>query len=243
MTRPLVVAIPSYGRPGPLQETVAGVRTHVQPDTIFLYAQDAPVGAGAARRELCRRAVDAYGPAVDVLMLDDDVVFSGESEPDRFRRAAAPLRAGAGIVQLPNRATPSGAKARPAVPAYHAFILAGEMLASGVTYDAEEYGDDVAMSLIAYFAGWPVVVSGEVCVRHHVSRRGVVGSIGGGIEASHRDGVPVVCRLFPAWREVGWVTYDEGERAGVKLPTPYTSVRVTPEGRAAHGRARRARTA
>lgn len=242
MSRVFAVAIPSYGRPRLLQETISGVRTYVRPDAVFLYEQNAPVGAGAARRELCRRAIDAYGPAIDVLMLDDDVVFSGEPDPDRFRRAAAPLRAGAGIVQLPNRATPSGAKPRPAVPAYHAFILAGEMLASGVTYDAMEYGDDVAMSLIAYFAGWPVVVSGEACVRHHVSRRGVVGSIGGGIEASHRDGVPVVCRLFPAWREAGWVTYDEGERAGVKLPTPYTSVRVTPVGRVAHGRARQGRT-
>lgn len=237
--RPLVAVVPSYGRPGPLAKTLAGVARYIRPDDVLVLEQAEPMGPGAARRALCEQAVKKHGAAVDVLMLDDDVGFHAETQPWWFRTAAALLREpGTGVIQLPNRSLPPirARLGRALVPACHAFILAGEMLAADVNYDPAEYGDDVAMSLIAYFAGWRVVSTGAACICHHVSRRGVVGSIGGGIEAAHRAGFPVVCRLFPEWRELGWITYTEGERAGVRLPTPYSSVRVTPDGRRQHAK-------
>lgn len=239
--RPLIAVIPSYQRPGPLEASVVGVRQYVQPDDLIVLDQAIPLGATEARRQLCAFAVEKHGSAIDVLMLDDDVRFHAETRPESFRSAAALIteRPRTGLVQLPNRALPSGLPDRSVVLAYHALFLAGEMLAAGVTYDPREYGDDVTMSLIAFFAGWRSVVTGRACMRHHVTRRGVVGSIGGGVEASHRDGVPVVCELLPAWRDRGWLTYDEGERDGVKLPTPYSSIRITPAGRAVHAAALR----
>ena len=244
MTRPLIAIIPSYARPLLLQRSLEMVRNHVKPDAILELEQPlgSPLGSALARRTLVTQAVDRYGAATAILSLDDDLDLNGKTTPDDFRAAVDVLdeHAGIGIIQLPNRHAPSGKPMSLLVPACHAFIINGEMVAKGVNYDPIEYSNDTTMSLLAYFAGWSVVTTGRATVKHAVSQRGKIDRSGGGIEGAYRDGIRVVCRQLPAWRDAGWLTYDVGSRDGVELPTPYSSIRITPAGREAHRAARSA---
>jgi hypothetical protein len=243
-TRPLVAIIPSYARPLLLSRTVEQVKTHAQPDDILILDQPAghPLGSAHARNLLVAQALEKHGQTVAILSLDDDLDMNGQTTPQDFRATVDLLdeRPGIGIIQLPNRHAPTKKPLSILMPACHAFLINGEMAATGINYDPDEYADEVSLSIAAYFAGWSVVSTGRASVKHAVSQRGRIDKTGGGIEGAYRDGIKVVCRQLPAWRDAGWLTYDPGYRDGIELPTPYASIRITPAGREVHRQARAA---
>lgn len=241
-TRPLIAIVPSYGRPLVLERSLEMVKNHIQPDDLLVLEQPQgrPLGSARARRMLVEQALVKHGSYSAILSLDDDLDLNGQTTPQNFRAATDLLdeHNGVGIVQLPNRHAPSGKPLSLLAPACHAFLINGEMVEKGINYDPDEYSNDTTLSMLAYFAGWSVVSTGRAAVKHAVSSRGRIDKTGGGIEGAYRDGIPVVCRLWPQWRQEGLVSYTAGHRNGVELPTPYSSVGILPAGRALH-RARR----
>lgn len=242
--RPLVALVPSYDRPALLARTLEGLRDVVRPDDIRVLAQPKghPLGSGEARRRLCAEAVAAHGPDCVLLSLDDDATFvPGEANvawaADLFDDPRV------GIVQLTNRRGPTRDHQTEHPYLYHVYLLRGALVAEGLTYEPDEYADELTLSLRAWLAGWTLLRTQRARVLHHVTPRGRVGPQGGGREGAFAEGhVPVRSTFLARFRDTGLVTCQEGTRAGVALPTPYASVRVTPLARRRHQEAARART-
>lgn len=245
--RPIVAVIPSYNASGWLARTVDGCRRVVQPDALLVLDQPAghPLGSGEARRRLCEQTVAEYGPDCLILSLDDDCTFTpGVSDSEHIRWAGEHFDEDptVGIVQLVNSSKPPTDKHSEAALLYHVFLISGRLVAEGCNYDPHEYGDEIDLSLRAWFAGWRLLRTGRARVRHHVTSRYQQRSDRGGREAAFQAGLtPVRCTFVERYLDTGLTTANIAARDGVLLPTPYHSIHPTAKGRAAHAAAYAAR--